>query len=642
MGLPIWRNPDETRISPSKTAAKPDPTATARSSIRRRPAVHGRRGARNRLPRDATQHLTPLLERSPQPSSGFNGFREAALDAVSGVPGIETLFEAVDRRPRPAPRASSPDEHTIGQFITLDEQRRALRRRWLELRVQRGFTPSDDEDERGTEPTRTSYEVEPRAELVVDRDGHMHIRQYHEPSARPESHDELGTRRYLLPTPPLDTSEEPPTLSRTGSYHPLRRSWLAESLPDGLGDRNRSPTPTDGWEIIRTTITPDETLPSAESSFTSAAASQSFNSNIESIITEMERDSSSRNSRHGSRNRVSTDTVSTIDLDEHCFDSDASDWDNWTCNAMAEDVYLYEMGTREGRARIVSQQQIRAREGNSFANDRDPERIDIGLRLIEEALLTPAGRARLGRIPRRPPMAVYIQMSSVRRRAQMQRNAPNVSDYAPPSPHPERYQDSTRAAVRRAAERVHEYIRRSETPLAQESESATIAVGTTTTTNLDTDAETSHEGPQPHPVGPMTSENTTTRSRNANANMQSTSDRHEWSPFIASGDDEADLAAMRRVVERLAQRPGEEIPDEWWSSIGLNLSRPRQNAPHSQRRSDHSNPPQERRERDRSEPETTRGTLQRERISSRRPDQDREMTPEQLLASRARWGDARL
>ncbi len=41
---------------------------------------------------------------------------------------------------------------------------------------------------------------------------------------------------------------------------------------DGLGDRQRSLSPEDNWDTLLTTITPDQQLPSADSSFTSASA----------------------------------------------------------------------------------------------------------------------------------------------------------------------------------------------------------------------------------------------------------------------------------------------------------------------------------------------------------------------------------
>lgn len=52
-----------------------------------------------------------------------------------------------------------------------------------------------------------------------------------------------------------------------------RRRGLTQEEVDGLGDRRRSPTPEDdSWDILRTTITPDERLPSLHSSFTSTEA----------------------------------------------------------------------------------------------------------------------------------------------------------------------------------------------------------------------------------------------------------------------------------------------------------------------------------------------------------------------------------
>ncbi|OTA24688.1 hypothetical protein BTJ68_11080 [Hortaea werneckii EXF-2000] len=41
--------------------------------------------------------------------------------------------------------------------------------------------------------------------------------------------------------------------------------------------------------------------------------------------------------------------------------------------------------------------------------------------------------------------------------------------------------------------------------------------------------------------------------------------------LLNSGPD--DLDAMRRIVERLARR--DDVPDSWWMSMGLNLSRTR-------------------------------------------------------------------
>ncbi|KAH7030499.1 hypothetical protein B0J12DRAFT_535422, partial [Macrophomina phaseolina] len=60
----------------------------------------------------------------------------------------------------------------------------------------------------------------------------------------------------------------------------LRQSWSPSGNIDGLGDRERSLSPpTDPWETMLTTITPDTQLPSADSSFTAASASFSASNN---------------------------------------------------------------------------------------------------------------------------------------------------------------------------------------------------------------------------------------------------------------------------------------------------------------------------------------------------------------------------
>lgn len=58
-------------------------------------------------------------------------------------------------------------------------------------------------------------------------------------------------------------------------------SYISAGGIDGLGDRELSLGPGDAeeeeaWEVMQTTVAPDHTLPSADSSFTSAAASASF------------------------------------------------------------------------------------------------------------------------------------------------------------------------------------------------------------------------------------------------------------------------------------------------------------------------------------------------------------------------------
>ena len=97
---------------------------------------------------------------------------------------------------------------------------------------------------------------------------------------RPQSRNGVSSS---LPSPPLDTSEPVASsrivLLRTSqsSPHPLSFAHRPVSPEDGLGDRNRSPSPiTDAWHVIGSTITPDDSLPSADSSFASNGARTAF------------------------------------------------------------------------------------------------------------------------------------------------------------------------------------------------------------------------------------------------------------------------------------------------------------------------------------------------------------------------------
>lgn len=92
-----------------------------------------------------------------------------------------------------------------------------------------------------------------------------------------------GTERPSMSEDSLDSSM--PLLRRVGHRSVTEanggHSDARQQSIDGLGDRQRSLSPQDDnnendtWETLLTTITPDEHLPSADSSFTSATASAS-------------------------------------------------------------------------------------------------------------------------------------------------------------------------------------------------------------------------------------------------------------------------------------------------------------------------------------------------------------------------------
>jgi hypothetical protein len=161
---------------------------------------------------------------------------------------------------------------------------------------------------------------------------------------------------------------------------------------NGLGDRNRSPTPADAWEIMESTIEPDTTLPSADSSFATAPATSSFASSNGTTITEPERGmavgSTTRRSAHededeedGNEGEDSgSDSVSSADVD--CTDEEYMA----QAEAFAREMYYHEMATPDGRIRIRNMLR---------PSDRNSRTVEVGFRLIDEALNTEEGRERV-------------------------------------------------------------------------------------------------------------------------------------------------------------------------------------------------------------------------------------------------------
>ncbi|KAH9839638.1 hypothetical protein Tdes44962_MAKER08035 [Teratosphaeria destructans] len=565
MGLPIWRNPGE---DVKKPATKTDVTATARSTIRRRTSIHARQSTRPRLTRDGT--LPRFEPRSPPP--------HARRVTDRGIPPIATLLESADRQhalppppPVPEPRSYNATDTPIGaRERDLRDSIRSLRDRAGQLR-RRNEVPRERQV-----PARSNRAPTEGPDRDVAPVSGSPGRPFSFSPADDRSSAARDHSRDTLPTPPADVSEsndslfvpsDPPRRLSRG-LHPLRHSWSPEAL-DGLGDRNRSPTPPDGWEIMRATITPDATLPSAESSFNSAAASQSFNRDSDSMAAAPGVASTTGSSSDGRRDTTSSegansDSDSSVDPNDlFCEDEEPMN----TAVNYAEAMFDFEIGTVSGRARIRAQERIRAREGNRFALANESNRVDIGFRLIEEALESDAGRQRLleiGVLDQPENLRNMQQRRSIRtgrfEENRIDRDLPLQIISAPASPprrSMEHYSPATREAAREARDSVHEYFRQF-TADALELQSHTRSPPPQyepLSSHPDVSAFTSRDGPTPHPVSPPTQRSQT-----------------EVADAFFSGD-ETDLAAMRRVVERLARR--DDVPDEWWSSIGLNLSRTR-------------------------------------------------------------------
>ncbi|CAK1362922.1 hypothetical protein CB0940_04930 [Cercospora beticola] len=626
MGLPIWRDPDEKCASNRPKQTDFWPPTLARSTIRRRPSVHGRRANRASLRREPSG-LPPRFERSPPPSVGFNGLHDPRRRDDRRVPPISSLLEAAEQNssqarseppPPPVPESrnywggdANPNtaRRRYNEYMEIGAERERQRRRQLRMRqtmltgrlrgnrelltVHASESTESGEERISSSPTADQDGFsQPIHTIVLDPNEPLRILRSPEPIHRNDTEE---ARRSNLPTPPLEASGDDslfvpesdtitvnrPSLRRA---HPLSHAWRPDSPVDGLGDRIRSPTPGDGWEIIRTTITPDESLPSAESSFASAAASRSFNTSSSSTqITDPESgDENQENSGEGCEDIEEDEMVST--------EAEAI-----TTEAFAEDIYFHEMRTPEGRQRIARHQRIRDRDGNRFALATEPARVDIGFRLIEEALESEEGRTRVlaTRHHSEEDRRHFRDMLETTRRVRERqlRESRDGQDQDDTEPAVRRhYSQVVRDTVNETRSQVNDYFRRFtadtlasvqsnqrnrspppqyqarpvDGPLSDgyDSDDAAAemrALYTIQQADSTQSAQVSQDEPEAHPVSPPAARS-----------------EREVSEALLTGDVQ-DLDSMRRIVERLAAR--DDVPEEWWMSMGLNLSRSRPRAP---------------------------------------------------------------
>lgn len=522
--------------------------------------------------------------------------REPRRNEDRGVPPISSLLEAADSDRHVLPPPPAPESRNFVVDLTMAEEgdergarrqagsrwesrqiqearrnlselrnrRDALQRQRDQIRRENEALDASTEDLRRspTPPADINNPDEPMHTIILNPGEPLRIIRSPEPSSRrsrPHSHTDHA-RRSALPTPPLETSggeERDAPIQPLRRSHPLSNAWRAESPVDGLGDRNRSPSPGDSWAIMRTTITPDETLPSAESSFASAAASQSFNTSSNSTnVTEPDGLSFGGSRRDSENAGAQSDSASSVDPD----DLVCTDDDMFSTEAFAQDMYYHEMRTREGRSRIAHHQRMRDQDGNRFALESEPGLVDIGFRLIEEALETEEGRERVREIGHTAPESAqhFEDMLTASRRIRdrhFRRTVRIEGGTESPRPRPERYSQETRDAVEETRSQVHDYFRRFGADTLRPRSTSPPPQYEPLNSHPDVTTFTSRDGPEPHPVSPPSQRS-----------------EREASEALLSGDVQ-ELDSMRRIVERLAAR--DDVPEEWWMSMGLNLSRTR-------------------------------------------------------------------
>ncbi|KOS47583.1 hypothetical protein ACN38_g1439 [Penicillium nordicum] len=254
MGIPMWREPSKAEAS--KSVLEKDPSATARSSIRRGPSRHSSSRVRRAdiLASFHSQIIDEIRRGTAEPRRvprfSFippNGPVENAVALESA--DRETLVAWAQSR-----AASAPQQTDTANQIFINHRDQAL----AELLSRTDGQPRN---------TQASSSLTPNFAPA---------RAYHtSASSTPDSGVRLPSirERYNRDRAALFPSEIPEHRFNNTTQPRSTRDPVA----DGLGDRQRSPSPdaereTDAWETLLSTITPDATLPSTDTSFTSTSA----------------------------------------------------------------------------------------------------------------------------------------------------------------------------------------------------------------------------------------------------------------------------------------------------------------------------------------------------------------------------------
>jgi hypothetical protein len=262
----MYREPTEA----SKCNSVKDPSAVARSAIRRQASVRGHPSTRvNRSNMHSAPYRSPLprsiVEDIAREVGGLS--RPVRSPMSSSNPGGES-FDMPGALSDPARRETG--QRTLNDIVNHRHPGRRLRvPRETSLTNLRdhSFPGEGPGNQQNPESLPFTPRFAPAFAFHSTAPGRLH-----------------ADAVRLSPFPWLDGPGEEsgphvPLLRRVGqrsvneAHRPNR-----EPVVDGLGDRQRSPSPdddheNDAWETLLTTITPDANLPSADSSFNSASAS---------------------------------------------------------------------------------------------------------------------------------------------------------------------------------------------------------------------------------------------------------------------------------------------------------------------------------------------------------------------------------
>ncbi|KAH8693150.1 hypothetical protein BGW36DRAFT_464334 [Talaromyces proteolyticus] len=290
MGLPMYR---EASSAAPKSTLKRDPSAHARSSIRRRGAV--RHVFPSFSPTTSSRSSGSLRSSRPLPEDSRNDLSQrqnlsseetALLDAARG----QRLLRDALRHGQPGRRLRIPRESSLRFEIPNPP---------FSVNEFLSRTSSNDDANRRLPPDGIPFTRRFAPAFAFQPNT----------SGQPQGESDVQSFPYSRSgTPGGETTSDNsarrsrPTSNRLTNEGNDRLSTQRSAI-DGLGDRQRSASPDDiqddAWETLLTTITPDANLPSTDSSFASTAASASANPNGNPDSTQVSRSSQSQSMPSG-------------------------------------------------------------------------------------------------------------------------------------------------------------------------------------------------------------------------------------------------------------------------------------------------------------------------------------------------------
>lgn len=249
----MWREPSKAEAS--KSVLEKDPSATARSSIRRGPSRHS--SSRVRRADILASFHSQIIDEIRRGTAEPRRVPRFSFIPPNGPVENAVAREQADREAlgwAQSRAASSPRQTETANQIFRNHRDQAL----TELLGRMDGQPRN---------TQASSSLTPNFAPARA--------YYTSASSTPDSGVRLPSmrERYNSDRAALFQSEIP----EHRSNNTTQPRSTQDPVADGLGDRQRSPSPdaereTDAWETLLSTITPDATLPSTDTSFTSTSA----------------------------------------------------------------------------------------------------------------------------------------------------------------------------------------------------------------------------------------------------------------------------------------------------------------------------------------------------------------------------------